>query len=156
MNHKKYIALETLISSVVNGCFSFIFAYLVFQKFSEISSNQILVDVIPQSLFVTFFAILVPTLITRHRLKKSTIPSLPYRSNLWPNHVLLRALTGGIAVAVLATGFHFIVLKALTVETFSLHSVLFYKVIYGVALSAMITPKAVLLSLTEYNKGKYT
>lgn len=154
MNHKKYIALETLISSIVNGCFSFIFAYLAFQKFSVIHSNQILLDVIPQSLFVTFFAILVPTLITRHRLKKLTISPLSYRSNLWPNHALLRALMGGIAVAVLATGCHFFILKVLPVETFSLHSVLFYKVVYGVALSAMITPKAVLLSLTEYNNCK--
>lgn len=154
MNHTKYIAIETLISSVFNGCFSFIFAYLAFQKFSVIRSNQILVDVIPQSVFVTFFAILVPTLITRHRLKKLTISPLSYRSNLWPNHALLRALTGGIAVAVLATGFHFIILKTLTFETFSLHSVLFYKVIYGVALSMIITPKAVLLSLTEYNNCK--
>lgn len=155
MNHKKYIAIETLISSMINGAFSFVFAYLAFHKVGYVSSNQVLIDAIPQSLFVAFFAVFIPTLITRHRLRKGAISPLSYHSHNWPDHALLRALTAGIFIAILSAGLHFIVLKVLATDTFEFQNLLAFKVVYGVVLSILITPKALLLALSEFKTSQY-
>lgn len=152
MNYKNYIFKETLISSVANGIFSFIFAFIVFHNMDLISSHDVLIDVFPQSLFVTFFAVFVPTLLTRNRLKKEVIESLPYHQNRWPGNAFIRAVLLGISVAIVATLSHFLLFQVITVDSLSFNNLVTYKVVYGMLLGVLITPWALQLALSEFSQ----
>lgn len=146
---KHYIISETIISTLFNSAFSFGFTYLFFKSQTVIDRQALIIDAMPQSFFVTFFGVLMPTLITRHRLRKGKM--LPMGARQWrvPRNPLLRAIASGLLMAAAGTLVHYAVLHGFNLEEMGLNTVLAYKTLYGAALTWIVTPLALHVVLNE-------
>jgi hypothetical protein len=145
----KYIIVETTICCVINALFSFGFAYVVFSGVASVSGQALIVDAIPQSFFVAFFAVFPVTLLTRRRLAKGLITPVRFEQNRLPNNAFVRSVVIGIIVILLAVAGHYVVLAVLYTENVSTGAVLLYKTLYGVALTLVITPYVLKCALAE-------
>ena len=147
---RKYIITESVISMLFNAVFSFGVTYLFFKGQQLIQKSELIVDALPQTFFVTFFGTLVPTLVTRARLRTGRITSQPYRKTLLPNNALPRAISMGIMVSLAGYAVHFLVINALGIETLTLSATLTYKTLYGAALSWLVTPWALNIAFRDH------
>jgi len=147
---KKYIITESMISMLFNAAFSFGVTYLVLRSQPVVAKSELIIDALPQSFFVTFFGTLVPTLITRARLRAGKITSQPYRKTFLPNNALLRAISMGIMVGLAGYAIHFLVINAVSIESLALSTTLTYKTLYGAALSWVVTPWALKIAFADH------
>jgi len=150
-NIRKYIITESVISMLFNAAFSFGFTYFIFSGQQFIPGSELIMDALPQSFFVTFFGALVPTLITRARLRAGKISPQPYRKNFLPDNALLRAINMGILVGIAGFACHFLLLTALAIDSLALSTTLAYKTIFGAILAWIVTPWALHISFTDGN-----
>ena len=146
---RKYVITESVISMLFNAAFSFVFTYLVFRGQVSIPNSELVIDALPQSFFVAFFGALVPTMVTRARLRAGKISPLPFRKSYLPGNALLRAISMGILFAVAGFAGHFVLLEALGIDSLALGTVLTYKTLYGAALSWLVTPWALQITFTD-------
>jgi hypothetical protein len=145
----RYIIQETAIGTLFNAGLSFAFAYMFFREHERIAPQALISDSIPQTFAVVFFAVLVPTILTRKRIRDGRIDIPAPRRRLVPGNALLRAL--GCAVVAAAVGFsgHWLALRGLDLESVSLPAVLTYKPIYGALVTWLVTPLALRATLSE-------
>lgn len=154
LNHKKYILTETVISAGINGAFSFMFARQVFAEQSTIDPSALIIDAIPQTLFVVFFSAFVPTFFTRRRLNQGKLQPLPMRMHRWPRHALLRGLYAAVLLTLISTIIHWVVFQFQNLNAIPYQIMLLYKILYGVLLSVLVTRWALTLSLSEYSENQ--
>jgi len=150
-NIRKYIITESVISMMFNAAFSSGFTYLIFKDQQLIPKSELITDALPQSFFVAFFGTLVPTLITRARLRAGKISPQPYRKNFLPENALLRAINVGILVGIVGFACHFLVLNGLGIDSLAFSTTLAYKTIYGAVLALTVTPWVLHISFTDGN-----
>jgi hypothetical protein len=109
--HRQYLAIEASIGSAISAALSLAFCFLVFggqQPVPVGGLGGLIVDALPQSFMVALMSSLVPTLLTRRRVRAGVIPGREGRRGL-PAQALLRALMfacctagiGGLLTAVI-------------------------------------------------------
>ena len=145
----QYIFVETLISCIINALFSFGFTYAAFHTAVSILQHDLMIDAIPQSFAVSFFAVFPATLLTRKRLVKGKITALEFNKNKLPVNAFLRAIAIAVVMAILGFAGHYIVFNVLNIQQVSLTSALVYKTLYGIGLTLAITPIALKCALSE-------
>ena len=146
---RKFIIRETGIATLFNMAFSFGFAYLFFKGLEEIPQNTLVIDAIPQSFAVTFFGVLVPSLMTRGKIRAGKLESLPARKSLLPANLFLRVITMAAIAAVAGALLHLLVLRGLQVDQLAQKAALIYKPIYGALLTWVVTPVGLLALLRQ-------
>jgi hypothetical protein len=128
--------------------FSFGFAWFFFRKLEVVPQHELILDAIPQSFAVTFFGVLIPTLLTRAKLRSGKITGLDYRPSRLPGNPVLRSITMGVVAAIGGALLHLLVLRALHVESLAVATALTYKPIYGALLTWIVTPIGLRIALS--------
>lgn len=150
---RKHLYKETMISAIINSAFSFGITFLILGGAEVIEKQELVIDALPQSFFVTFFGVFIPTFLTRKKITSGHLATLPYEKSLLPNNAFFRAVLMGVIVAIAGGLLHLIVLTGLGIEQLAINTVFVYKTLYGAALSCVVTPIALLLTLKETGKS---
>ncbi|WP_317929547.1 hypothetical protein [Halioxenophilus sp. WMMB6] len=150
MSYKKIILIETLISAVINGVISAAITLAMFSSLSVVPIVEVIKDSIPQTFFVSFFSVAIPTFIIRARLKSGRVLPVAHRPNRWPQATILRAIVIALLLTLLLATVHFLAFSPMRELTVGFTSLLAFKVVYGLLLSAFVTPWALWLALSEY------
>lgn len=147
-----YVAVETVISVIINVLISAGFMFLVFGRADSIDlwgPHGLALDFVPQTFMITLMSVVVPTLLTRKRLAGGQITRRTPRARQWPKNLALRA-------ALLAVGMTLVLGSAATLLLASIWSgplpfwhVFAGKLAYGALTAVIATPIGLLLALTE-------
>jgi len=148
-NLKGLIFRETCIATLCNMAFSFGFAYLFFRGLEQVPQIDLIVDAIPQSFAVTFFGVLIPSLVTRGKIRAGKLVGLPPRRSFLPGNLFLRVITMSAIAAILGGVLHLVVFFGLQIDQLARNTVLFYKPIYGALLTWVVTPIGLRALLTQ-------
>jgi hypothetical protein len=151
--HKGYIAVETAISVAINVGISAAFMFLVFGRSPTIDlwgPHGLALDFVPQTFMITLMSVLVPSLITRRRLKSGRIARRAMVGHgRVPRNILSRAIIIGCALTVLLGGCAVLLLSASWRGSEPFWHVFPFKLIYGALVAAIATPLGLHATLTE-------
>jgi hypothetical protein len=148
---KHYLARETLIGAIVNALISAAFACAVFKgdPARVWGSPSLALDFLPQSFAVAAFSVLVPTLLTRKRMRAGAVVPLESPAVRLPRSVLVRALLIGAAATVLLGGSAIGLTTALVRGPVPFAAVLCLKIGHGAAVGALVTWVALRQALAD-------
>jgi hypothetical protein len=150
--HGRYIATEVAISALINGALSLLAAWLVFggrQSIEAAGPQGFAMDFLPQTFMVTLMSTLVPTWLTRRRVRSGQIGKLPQAASRLPQNVALRALALALASTALL-GVGAMALAPVVLEgAVLLTGLLALKVAYGVVISVPVTGFALRAALAD-------
>jgi hypothetical protein len=150
---RRYIAIETAISVVINVGFSVLFFFLVFGRTEQIAlwgPGGFAFDYFPQTFMITLMSVIVPTILTRKRViaRKVARRESAFAPRLPMNVVLRALLLAAVAAAVLGA-----VAVLITDNLWSgqpAHSDLrVLKMAYGAVVAAIMTPFALIAALSD-------
>ena len=144
---RSYLRKETAVAVAINGAFSALFAWLAFGGRAA-TAQEVASDALPQSFAIALMTTLVPTLITRKRLRAGAVAPLS-RANRLPGNLLLRALLVGALAALVGGALHWFVVRPLGPETWRFELLLPYKVAYGALLALAIAPPILRRALAD-------
>lgn len=142
MTQDVYIRKETLVSMVINGVLSAFFFLLVFGLAESVAvwgMGNWVFDFLPQSFMITLMSTLVPGALTAKRLKAGVIEPGSFGTRL-PRSLLLRALLLAVLAAAIGTALVAGLAVLAGVKEMGLAQALSFKVAYGIALGAAVTP----------------
>lgn len=140
------MARETGISIATNGVLSLGFALATFGRAEQVPVSGLgglVLDSLPQSFMVALMSTLVPTALTRARIRRGLVAPVVGKPLPMPHNLVLRALLVAMGAMVLGTGLQAILLPALTPENWSVAAASTYKALYGALLGALITPAVI-------------
>ena len=152
----KYLAVETAISIAINAAISIGFVWLVFHGHDPVPTSgpgSLVRDAAPQTFMITLMSTLVPSLITRQRMRSGHLDawhrSQPGANPSPTSKILLRALTLAIAAGVLGLVLSAAILPYLFPGGLPYDRVLVLKAVYGALVALVITPLAISWVLGE-------
>jgi hypothetical protein len=148
----RYIVIETLISMAINAAMSAAFAFLVFGGSAEIDlwgAGGLALDFAPQTFMIALMSALVPTALTRRRVRAGTLSRGSGQLSRLPRNLLIRALVAASVATVLLGGVAIAVLAATWSGALSFAAVLPLKIIYGAAVALLVTPLALRAALSD-------
>ena len=151
MTHDAYIRKETLISMAINGVLSAAFFLLVFGMAPSVPAWGVgswVFDFLPQSFMITLMSTLVPGALTAKRLKAGVVQPGGQASRL-PRSLPLRALLLAMLAAAIGTGLVAAVTTLTGIKALDWLPALGVKVIYGIALGAIVTPIGLRAALSD-------
>ena len=137
---RAYIRKETAIGVAINAVLSAVFAITLFAGRDAIPVADIVLDALPQSFMIALMATLVPTAITRKRLRTGTIAPLTGGAGWLPANLLLRSLFVAATCALAGGAVHWLLLRRLTPGTWAFGPLLAYKTAYGGSLALLLGP----------------
>ena len=137
---KAYVRRETLVSVAVNAALSAIFAFLVFGGSAAVATGDLVADAVPQSFMIALMTTIVPTLVTRRRLRAGTVGALARPGSRLPSNLALRALLVALLAAAAGLALHWLLLAAAGRAEWPFGAVLAMKIAYGAALAAICAP----------------
>jgi hypothetical protein len=152
----KYLAVETAISIAINAAISIGFVWLVFHGHDHVPASgpgSLVRDAAPQTFMITLMSTLVPSLITRQRMRSGHLEAW-HRSQPGATHrptrkIFLRALTLAIAAGVLGLILNAAILPLLFPGGLPYERVFFFKAAYGALVALVITPLVISWVLGE-------
>jgi hypothetical protein len=151
--HKRYIAVETAISVAINIGISAAFMFLVFGRSPKIDlwgPHGLALDFIPQTFMITLMSVLIPSLITRRRLKSGLIAGrAAVGDSRLPRNILFRAIIIGCGLTVLLGGCAVLLLSSSWRGAEPFWRVFPFKLVYGALVAAIATPLGLHVTLTE-------
>jgi hypothetical protein len=136
--NRRYVAVETLISVVINTAVSISFAWLVFGGAASVASRAVILDAVPQSFMITLMSVIVPGLLTSRRIAAGRITSLAATAAPWP--LAVRALAAAVVAALAGLALHAVVLTWWFPNMIGFESLLAIKAAYGAVLAAIAMP----------------
>ena len=147
----RYVNIETTVSGICNGILNYAAGYAIFHSRSIIPTaghGGMIQDSIGETFLATSLSFLIPTLIARHRRKAGILPAgdgppLP------AGNVYVRSLIVGLVFSFLLVPCAALLLPKFFPDGASVHSVLFFKVVYGTIFGALATRIALRRALNE-------
>ncbi len=134
-----YIRTELLIGTMIGGVVSGAFCAAIFAKASVITANDITFDAIPHSFMLTLMAILVPSQITKSRVRRGLVAPLPVeRLPLLKRHLLIGSMATAAAMTVAGYALHAILLPIVGPAVWPLWMLLAFKIAYGMIICLLI------------------
>ena len=140
-NAARYIARETAISAAINAAISLGFFLAVFGLGKDVAVwgiGNYAFDFLPQSFAVTFFASLVPSLLTRKAILSGEIASASGEVAT-VGSIAIRSIMLGLAIMVVATGLCAGLLLTSGLQALGLVPAFGLKILYGAVLGALVT-----------------
>ena len=148
--HRRYLATEMTVAAVISAVLSIVFVVLVFGGRDMVpvwGAGGLVVDALPQSAMIALMSALVPTLLTRRRMRAGAV--MPRAGRRWsPRHAVGRALVIAAAATLLA-GIAHTALLPLGPARWPFVAVLAYKPIYGALLGGAVAWCAVMVALAD-------
>ena len=134
---RRYLGIEAIISAAINAVFSIVFVFLVFGSSARVAQGAIAWDAVPQTFMIAFMATLIPTLLTKKRIRAGTLqPRVGRRSRL-PRQTVLRAIAVAVVATAVAGPLAGILLRLGPID-WPFWPVLIAKTVYGALLGAVI------------------
>jgi hypothetical protein len=153
----RYIATETVISVFINVIISAIFMMLIFgsQKRIELwGPHGLAFDFAPQTFMITLMSVLVPTALTRRRLRMGSLESdRTARTRKWPRNLWWRALLIAVALTVFLGGLSLGLLALAWKGPVDFRTAFAFKLLYGALVALVATPFSLRIALSE-DSGK--
>ena len=153
IEHRKYIARETVIGTAINGLLSFAFAAAVAHGRTAIplwGAKGIAVDFLPQNFLMIFAMTLVVTLLTRTRLRADQVRPMSNGNRLsgrLPQNAFLRALVVGLVIALVLSPLSAVVFHIAEIYELPARAFIAMKTTYGAVVTAFIAPAIVRAAL---------
>jgi hypothetical protein len=150
--HRNYTAVEMAVSVVINGTLSLVFAWLIFGGRPAVGLwglPGLALDFIPQSLMVALMSTIVPTLLTRARLRRGKLVGCAPGHSRLPQNLFVRALAITFASMVAGSAVAVLLLKLLASQPLPITAVYAIKVAYGGMLGAVVTGIALRRALSD-------
>jgi hypothetical protein len=141
-DHRKFLWTQQAVSVVLNGIISALFVWLVFGGMERIGlwgAAGLAADLVPTTFMITLMMGIGLTLMTRGAVRKGQVPPLSSKSVL-PRNVLLRAPLLAIAATATLVPLSVLMLWLLWSRDWTYGEVMTFKIVYGVALGAIVTP----------------
>ena len=148
--HRRYIALETVISMIINIAFSALFFFLVFGRSDHIDLHGFALDYFPQTFMITLMSVIVPTILTRKRVNGGRLVrrGSAFGARL-PKGVILRAILLACTACV-TLGAVAVWITASFWPAEPAHSnLLLLKLAYGAVVAAILTPIGLVAALSD-------
>jgi hypothetical protein len=156
----KYLAVETAISMAINGLLSAGFAWLIFHGHDYVPINGpggLVRDAGPQTFMIALMGTLVPSLITRQRMRAGHLDAWLQRHSgarqRRGSTIFLRALVMAIVGVALGLAINQTILPLLFPAALAYERVLLFKTVYGLLVALVVTPFAVSWVLKESLPG---
>jgi hypothetical protein len=150
---RRYIALETAISVVINVGFSALFFFLVFGRTEQIAlwgPGGFAFDYFPQTFMITLMSVIVPTILTRKRALAGKVTRRESAfSNRLPRNVVLRALLLAAVAAVLLGAVAVFITDSLWSGQPTHSDLRLLKMAYGAVVAAIMTPIGLVAALSD-------
>lgn len=146
----RYLRQEAAIGAAITAVLSLVFTLLMFGRTAQVpvfGANGLIVDAIPQNFFGALMCVLVPTALTRKRLRAGKIAPAPTRLRL-PRSLFARALLIA-AIAAVAGALLVLALLAGGPSHWPFVPVLVAKIAYGALLGGIIGGLAVRTALAD-------
>ncbi len=147
---QKHLLRETAVSVVINAFLSAFFVWLIFGGRAQVplwGSSGLARDFIPQTFVIALMATLVPSAITRKRLRNGQLGPGRTRATKLPRNLFVRALLFAIAVTAAAVPAVVAILGVGAIKSLPFASVLILKVGYGALLALIVTSLALRIEL---------
>ena len=156
----KYLAVETAISMVINSLLSLAFAWLIFHGHDHVAISGpggLVRDAGPQTFMIALMGTLVPSMITRQRIRAGHLDAWLQRhsgaSQGRGSTIFLRALIIAVAAMVLGLAINQNTLPLLFPVGLAYERVLLFKTVYGLLVALLVTPLAISWVLKESLAG---
>jgi hypothetical protein len=149
---RRYIVTETLISMVVNALFSAGFTFLVFGGRAEIGlwgASGLALDFAPQTFVIAMMCVLVPTALTRRRIRSGTLAPARGAPSRLPANLLIRALIVALPATFVLGSLAIALLAAAWSGPLTLGAVLPLKITYGALVALAVTPPALRVAFLD-------
>lgn len=150
--HGRYIATEVAISALINGALSLLAAWLVFggrEAIEAAGPRGFAMDFLPQTFMVALMSTLVPTWLTRRRVRSGQLERVPWPVSRLPRNAVLRALSLALASTAVLGLAAMMLSPAVWTGSLLLPGLLALKVAYGVLLSVPVTGFALRAALAD-------
>ena len=150
---RRYIAIETAISVVINVGFSALFFYLVFGRSERIElwgPHGFAFDYFPQTFMITLMAVIVPTILTRKRANSGKVARRESAIGArLPRNVVLRALLLAALAAVVMGAVAVWITDSFWSGDPTHLKLLELKMAYGAVVAAIMTPIGLIAALSD-------
>jgi hypothetical protein len=135
-----YVRKETLIGIAINAALSALFGFLVFGGRDSFPPRDIILDALPQSFMIALMTTIVPTWLTRRRLRAGSVEPASAGASLLPRNLLARALVAGIVASALGLALNWLLVSQADTASWSFAALLGFKIGYGALLAALCGP----------------
>ncbi len=152
--HRRYVLTETAASLLINVALSAAFAWLVFRGRETIvfaGASGFGVDFLAQTFMISLMSVVVPTLLTRNRLRAGALADMTGR-RLLPGRLRLRAPLISV-IATIGLGGGALLFGAVVLPpAVGFGSLLAIKLTYGAMVALLVTPLALVTALHDGNR----
>ena len=152
---QRYLRLETSVSMGVNALLSMVATWIVFGGATMVAwssgDKNLLADAMPHAFAVAAMGTLVPTYLTRRRLRTAKVPHDPHLPAItWlPSFLWLRALVIAVEMGALGYALHRYILMPFVPAHWPMAQVYAFKALYGALISLPATSIAVRAALGD-------
>jgi hypothetical protein len=149
---RKYLAIETAASGLVNGILNLAAAYAIFHSRNRIPATgpgSLLRDSVGETFIVTLLSVLIPSLIARQRRRAGTLPTSGARQPRATGNLYIRAIVTGLVFTCVCVACNALLLPLMFPNGVSFANVLLFKTLYGAVVGSMATLLAVRKVLSE-------
>lgn len=150
--YRRYIATETAVSIVINVLISALFMVLVFGRSNDIElwgGHGLAVDFIPQTFMIAAMSVLVPTLLTRQRIKRGVLVRSPGERPPLLANLALRVVVIAVALTVALGAIAVLILDASWTRPLGFWEAFPMKLLYGALVALIATPIGLYIALSE-------
>ena len=152
LSHRRYVVTETTVSILINVLISALFMGIVFGRSTWIElwgGQGLAVDFIPQTFMISAMSVLVPTLLTRQRIRRGVLVGRSgFRPRLLGN-LALRVLAVAVVLTLTLGAAGVLMLYALWTRPLSFWEVFPMKLLYGAVVALIATPIGLYIALSE-------
>lgn len=152
---RRFLGVEIVVNAIASGILSAAFVWLMFGGMALVplwGMNGLAFDLVPTTFMITLMMTLGLTLFTRWRCATGRAPRCAGRSRL-PTRVWLRAPLLAVTLTLLLVPASVLLLHLFGPDPWSYGAVMVFKILYGVALAAAITPVILLAAMRDGDPG---
>jgi hypothetical protein len=152
-SYARYIAVETAISIVINVLISALFMVAVFGRASGIDlwgPHGLALDFVPQTFMISAMSILVPTLLTRRRVRAGILTRRASPAPILP-HLMVRIVLLALLFTLIFGGLGVLALALTWTGPLRFWQVFPMKLLYGGLVALIATPIGLSIALSDPN-----
>lgn len=150
--HRRYIRVETGISTVLNTIFCLLFGWIVFggrERIPFAGVDGIGLDIFPTVFMSTLMTAAALTLLTRARLGKGVVTATSGSPTWLPRFFLLRAIVCGLVAALAIAVPTYLLLSLVNPGEWRFDGMMAMKAAFGAAIGLVVTPFILRAALSD-------
>jgi hypothetical protein len=155
ISYRRYILTETTVSMVINVLISALFMVIVFGRSTQIDlwgGHGLAIDFIPQTFMIAAMSILVPTLLTRQRMKRGLLTHSAGDPPRYLSRLTLRVIVIAATLTLILGAAAVLLLDVLWTGPLRFWQAFPMKLLYGAVVALIATPTGLYIALSERPK----